>query len=225
MLAFAERLENLRRRIESACRRAGRDPADVKLVAVTKTLPDGSLDPLAAAGITDIGENRTLEALARRNKARASFVWHMVGHLQTNKVRKALEWTDVLHSVDRPALVEELEKQLARNGRRLPCYVQVNASGELSKGGYRPEVADGAVADIRNRAPHLDLLGLMTLAPEGGDARSCFRRLRELAERCGLRGLSMGMSQDFEVAIEEGATCVRIGSALFSVQDGGSAPV
>lgn len=225
MPPFAARLEDLRRRIDAACRRAGRDPGEVKLVAVTKSLPDESLDSLAGLGITDIGENRVLEALTRRNKTRAAFVWHMIGHLQTNKVKKALEWTDVLHSVDRPALVEELEKQSARGGRRLSCYVQVNASGELTKGGYRTEDAEEAVVEIRKIAPHLELLGLMTLAPEGGDARGCFRRLRELAGRCELRGLSMGMSQDFEVAIEEGATCVRVGSALFSVQGGGSASV
>ncbi len=197
----------------------------MKWVAVTKSLPEASLDPLAALGITDIGENRAVEARARRNKTHASFVWHMIGHLQTNKVKKMLDWADVLHSVDRPALVEELEKHLTVGNRRLPCYVQVNASGEPSKGGYRPEETESAVADIRSRTPHLDVLGLMTMAPEGGDSRGCFRRLRELAGRCGLKGLSMGMSQDFEWAVEEGATCVRVGSLLFSVQDEGSTPV
>jgi uncharacterized pyridoxal phosphate-containing UPF0001 family protein len=132
----------------------------------------------------------------------------MVGHLQTNKVKKALEWADVLHSVDRRSLITEL----ASHGARLPVYVQVNVSGEATKGGFRPEEAEAAVAEARRT---LEVTGLMTMAPEGVDPRPHFRRLRELSGRCGLAGLSMGMTQDFEAAIEEGATCVRLGTAVF----------
>jgi len=215
MTSLASRLQHVRERFEAACHRAGREPSEIQLVVVTKSAPLSMFPELAALGIRDVGENRVLEALSRRTQTSAPFVWHMVGHVQTNKARKLLEWTDVLHSVDRNELAAELEKHLARSNRRLPCYVQVNVSGEATKGGYREQEVDAAVGGLLQLAPHLELLGLMTMAPEGQDARPHFRRLRELAVRCGLLGLSMGMSQDFEVAIEEGATCIRIGSALF----------
>ncbi len=177
------------------------------LVVVTKYLPAEAIPSLAAEGITDIGENRAVEGLARVGGL-ARFRRHMIGQLQTNKVKKALRWADVLHSVDRPALVAEL----ARNNKRIPVFVQVNVSGEPTKAGYRPEEAEAAVAGARRS---LEVAGLMTMAPEGADARPHFRRLRGLADRCGLGGLSMGMTQDFEAAVEEGATAVRIGSAVF----------
>ena len=200
-------MEDVRRRIAEACTRAGRDPGAVTLVVVTKTVPAGAIPELAALGVKDIGENRPIEGLERVGKL-VRFRRHMIGHVQTNKLKKALEWTDVLHSVDRPKLVEEL----ARQPKRPPVYLQVNVSGEASKGGFRPEETEAAVS--RARGP-LDVLGLMTMAPAGEDARPHFRRLRELAARCGLRGLSMGMTQDFEAAVEEGSTCVRIGTAVF----------
>jgi len=133
---------------------------------------------------------------------------HMIGHLQTNKAARALQWADLVHSVDRPSLVREL----ARHQRKVPVFVQVNVSGEASKGGFTPEETGAAVADARRS---LDVVGLMTMAPEGADARPHFRRLRELAAQAGLPGLSMGMTQDFEVAVEEGATHVRVGTAIF----------
>lgn len=200
-------LEDVRRRIAEACARAGRDPGAVTLVAVTKTIPADALPSLSGVGIRDIGENRPVEGLERVGRL-PQFRRHMIGHVQTNKLKKVLAWADVLHSLDRPRLLEEL----ARSPRRLPVYVQVNVSGEASKGGFRPEEAEDAVAEARRS---LDVLGLMTMAPEGADARPFFRRLRDLADRCGLSGLSMGMSQDFETAVEEGATCVRVGTAVF----------
>jgi uncharacterized pyridoxal phosphate-containing UPF0001 family protein len=132
----------------------------------------------------------------------------MIGHLQTNKAKKALEWADVIHSVDRPSLLSEL----ARHPRKPPVFIQVNVSGEETKGGYGPAEAEAAV---REACRTHEVLGLMTMAPKGGDARACFRKLRELAQTCGVAGLSMGMTEDFEAAVEEGATCVRIGSAIF----------
>jgi hypothetical protein len=200
-------LSDVRSRIDAACRRAGRPPGGVTLVVVTKTLPAEALPLLPAQGIREIGENRAVEGLERVGALR-DCRRHMIGHLQTNKVKKALGWADVLHSLDRPALLEELGKAKPR----IPVFVQVNVSGEGSKGGYRPEEAPGAVAEARRV---LEVAGLMTMAPAGADARPHFRRLRELAEKCGLPGLSMGMSQDFEPAVEEGATVVRIGSAIF----------
>lgn len=200
-------LDDVRRRIDAACRRAGRKSEEITFVVVTKSIPGEQISKLAEAGVTDIGENRAAEAGERLAGARG-MRRHMIGHLQTNKTRKALAWADVLHSVDRPSLVEAL---IAANAA-IPCYVQVNVSGEATKGGFRPEDVAAAVAAARKG---LRVEGLMTMAPEGEDARPHFRRLRSLAEREGLGGLSMGMSQDFEAAVEEGATLVRIGSAVF----------
>jgi hypothetical protein len=200
-------LEDVRRRIREACARAGRDPAGVALIVVTKSAPPEAFPALASLGVGDIGENRPIEGLERVGGL-SGFRRHMIGHVQTNKVKKVLAWADVLHSVDRPALVDEL----ARHNKKLPAYVQINVSGEGTKGGFRPEEAEAAAAAARKA---VDLVGLMTMAPAGADARPVFRRLRELAARCGVAGLSMGMTQDFEAAVEEGATCVRIGSAIF----------
>lgn len=201
-------LEAVRARIAKACRRAGRDPAAVTLVVVTKTAPVELIPELSALGVTDVGEHRPVEGLRRVGSLR-QFRRHMIGHIQTNKLRKTLEWADVIHSLDRPALIEAM----ARTQPKRPVYVQVNVSGEPTKGGFRPEEVGDAVAAARGAG--LEVLGLMTMAPRGGDARSCFRRLRELGAREGLAGFSMGMSEDFEAAVEEGATCVRIGSAVF----------
>ena len=200
-------LQDVRGRIAAACARAKRDPASVTLIAVTKTVDRELIPRLADFGVTDIGENRPVEGLDRVG-ALAGFRRHMIGNLQTNKLGKALQWADVIHSVDRASLVREL----AKSNKRLPIFVQINVSGEASKGGYRPEEAEGAVAEARRSQ---EVLGLMTMAPEGADARPHFRRLRELAARIGLQNLSMGMSQDYEVAVEEGATHVRVGTAIF----------
>jgi PLP dependent protein len=200
-------LDGVRRRIDEACRRAGRSSGQITLVVVTKTIPGEQISRLAEAGVTDVGENRPVEAGARLAGLRG-LRRHMIGHLQTNKVRKALAWADVLHSVDRSGLVEAL----GAAGAAIPCYLQVNVSGEASKGGFAPAELGDALKAARTR---LKIEGLMTMAPEGVDARPHFRRLRDLAAAEGLPGLSMGMSQDFEAAVEEGATVVRIGSAIF----------
>ncbi len=200
-------LKSVRDRIAAACGRAGRDPSGVTLVVVTKSIPAELIPGLAEFGVTDVGENRAAEGLQRVGGL-SGIRRHMIGHLQTNKVGKALQWADVLHSVDRPSLAAELSK----HNKRIPVFVQVNVSGEASKGGFRPEETGAAVADARRS---LDVAGLMTMAPAGADARPHFRRLRELARELGLPGLSMGMTQDFEAAVEEGATLVRIGTAIF----------
>jgi pyridoxal phosphate enzyme (YggS family) len=200
-------LEGVRRRIAEACARARRDPASVTLIVVTKSAAAEILPRLAELGVTDIGENRPVEALGRVGTL-TGLRRHMIGHLQTNKVGKALAWADVIHSVDRDSVAAELRK----HAKRVPVFVQINVSGEASKGGYGPGDAEAAVARARQG---LEVVGLMTMAPEGADARPHFRALRELASRTSLRQLSMGMTQDFEIAIEEGATHVRVGTAVF----------
>ncbi|HXX92608.1 MAG TPA: YggS family pyridoxal phosphate-dependent enzyme [Planctomycetota bacterium] len=200
-------LAEVRERIQAACRRAGRDPGQVTLVVVTKSAPPEVIPALAELGVTEMGENRALEGLSRLGSLKG-VRRHMIGHLQTNKVRKVLEWADVIHSVDRPSLLAEL----GRHNTRPPVFVQVNISGEATKGGFPPGLAPQAV---REAARTHEVLGLMTMAPRGGDPRACFRSLRELSGRCGVGGLSMGMTEDFEAAVEEGATIVRIGSAIF----------
>lgn len=207
LLRLRSNLDGVRARIAAACGRAKRDPASVTLVVVTKTIPKELIPRLAEFGVTDVGENRPVEG-ADRVASVGGFRRHMIGHLQTNKAAKALQWADVIHSVDRPSLVRELSKQ----PRKVPVFVQLNVSGEASKGGYAPEEAEGAVAEARRT---LEVVGLMTMAPEGADARPHFRRLKELAARIGVPNLSMGMTQDFEVAVEEGATHVRVGTAIF----------
>jgi pyridoxal phosphate enzyme (YggS family) len=200
-------LDNVRRRIAEACGRVRRDPATVTLIVVTKSAPAEILPRLAEFGVTDIGENRPVEALERVGKL-TGYRRHMIGHLQTNKVAKALAWAEVIHSVDRDSLAAELRRQQ----KRVPVFVQINVSGETSKGGYGPAQAEEAVARARQG---LDVVGLMTMAPEGVDARPHFRALRDLAARVKLVQLSMGMTQDFEIAVEEGATHVRVGTAVF----------
>ncbi len=200
-------LDGVRSRIAAACDRAKRDPASVTLVVVTKSVPKELISRLADIGVADIGENRPVEGLERVG-ALAGFRRHLIGHLQTNKLGKALQWADVIHSVDRASLLREL----AKGNKKPPIFVQINVSGEASKGGFRPEEADAAVAEAGKT---LKVMGLMTMAPEGEDARPHFRKLRELAAQAGLPSLSMGMSQDYEVAVEEGATHVRVGTAIF----------
>lgn len=212
------RLEDVRRRIGEACRRSGRSPEDVRIIAVTKKVPLEKVQQAVSLGIKDLGENRIPEGAVRKPSLAPGLCWHMIGHVQTNKIRRLLEWCDVLHSLDRAPLAEELGRHLAPSGRRLPAYVQVNVSGEESKGGVRPGEVEGWIRDLRRDSPLLEIRGLMTMAPLGAPEsglRAMFRSLRELAGRCGLDRLSMGMSGDFEIAVEEGATDVRIGTALF----------
>jgi PLP dependent protein len=202
----------------------------VDLVAVTKSVGPAEIRELSRLGVSDFGENRT-EALSERRTtletAGVRGVWHMIGHLQSNKVRRALPHIDVLHSVDRFSLIDALRRELSESdGPGLPAFVQVNVSGEATKGGFdSTSVWDGLAA--ASAVPRLTVRGLMTMAPLSHDAeasRPVFRRLRELRDEARSRGylgvldLSMGMSQDFEIAVEEGATHVRVGTLLFQRQ-------
>lgn len=229
---FQERLEGIRRRMDGACARAGRDPASVRLLPVSKTFGPEAIRQAAEAGLDVFGENKVQEALAKIPLCPGRLHWHLIGHLQSNKIRPAVRLFETVHSADSIGLLERLDAACAEEGRRMDVLLQVNVSGESSKHGLRPEEARAA-AERANALPNLVLKGLMTIPPalpESEQIRPHFRRLREL--RDGLRDalgipleeLSMGMSHDFETAIEEGATWIRVGSALFGVRTRGEEP-
>jgi pyridoxal phosphate enzyme (YggS family) len=206
----------VRRRIAAAADRAGRRAEDVCLIAVAKTKPAALVQAAVAAGVRDIGENYVQEAIAKRAHVSAAGVrWHLIGHLQRNKAARAVESFDVIHTVDSAALGAALARHAAAAARRLRLLVEVNVGGEASKSGVAP-AALPALLDALGAAG-LAVDGLMTVPPpSSADAtRRYFRRLRELRDAAGLRELSMGMTDDFEIAIEEGATLVRVGRAIF----------
>lgn len=214
---IAANLANVRARIAAAARRAGRDPAAVTLIAVSKTFPAEAVIAASRAGATDMGENRVQEAADKRALVDAAGIrprWHLVGHLQTNKVRSALKVFDILHSIDSLRLAETISRAA---DRPIAMLIEVNVAGEQSKSGIAPEEVETVVPAIA-RLPHVVVRGLMTVAPpvaDPEDVRPVFRRLRELRDGLGLTELSMGMSNDVEVAVEEGATLVRVGRAIF----------
>ncbi len=214
-------LARIQERIAAAARRAGRDPARITLVAASKTVPPEGVVAAAAAGLRVFGENRIQEAQPKMAAlasltARAGLRWHFIGHLQTNKAKAATAF-DMIESVDSLHLAEALAQRLTAP---LPILLEVNMTGETSKAGLPPDAVVATVEAIR-ALPHLRVEGLMTMAPESADpetARPVFRALRELGDRVGLTTLSMGMTNDFEVAVEEGATLVRIGRAIFGAR-------
>ncbi|MDX1418753.1 MAG: YggS family pyridoxal phosphate-dependent enzyme [Rubricoccaceae bacterium] len=226
---IADRADAVRSRIAAACARAGRSPDAVTLVAVTKTFPLPVVEAAVAAGLRDFGENRVQELAAKAEAlpgehAGGGVRWHLIGHLQRNKAKEALRHADAFHALDSLRLAETLERRAAQAGRVLPCLVQVNVSGEGTKEGVDPEEAHALLGVVASFA-HLRIDGLMTMAaPAATEAeletvvRPQFRQLRRLAETApggALPVVSMGMSGDYEVAVEEGATHVRLGSALF----------
>jgi pyridoxal phosphate enzyme (YggS family) len=231
---IAANLARVRERIAAACRRAGRDSGQVELVCVTKYAELDEIEALIAAGAVHLGESRVQQLVERANSIASrnlSPVWHMIGHLQRNKVRQLLPHSRVLHSLDSIRLAEELEAQASKLDVTVEAYVEVNVAGEVSKSGIGVGEA-AALADAVGRMPHIRLRGLMTMAPLSEDperSRPHFASLRELlcryrkqgvvGEKC--EGLSMGMSQDYAIAVEEGATVVRVGSALFEPDAGG----
>jgi pyridoxal phosphate enzyme (YggS family) len=209
-------LERVRERIAAAAERAGRRAADVLLVGVSKTVDADRIREALAAGLPALGENRVQEAKAKVPVIGRAVPWHLVGHLQTNKVKDALELFDVIQSVDRLAVAEELQRRARAMGRSVDCLLEVNIGGEPQKGGFAPD-AVGEALDAIARLGALSVRGLMAIPPVGAvdDTRGWFRALAKLAEAHGLPERSMGMSADFEAAIEEGATIVRVGSAIF----------
>jgi pyridoxal phosphate enzyme (YggS family) len=241
-----KRLELVRQQVQKACQRCGRQPSAVTLVGVTKGVPPEIINEAIALGLTDLGENRVQEARAKqlvlgsRFKASGTCLeppasslqpvrWHLIGHLQRNKAKYAVELFDIIHSVDSRGLIEELDRHATRRAQAMETLIQVNVSGEATKSGCRPEETETLASAIR-QSTHLSLTGLMAIAPFSDNpesVRPVFQQLRrvrdELASALSLHpaalSLSMGMSQDFEVAIEEGADIVRIGTAIFGKRD------
>ncbi len=216
-----QRLDDVRQQLHAAARRAGRDPSTVTLIGVTKTVQPPLIQEAVDCGLTDVGESRVQEAEEKRQllgDGIAGVRWHLIGHLQRNKARRAVEFFDVIHSVDSMELVGDLERHAAAAGKLLPVLIQVNVSGEASKSGCGIDQA-GVLAEAVRASTHLQLTGLMTIPPFVDDpqaSRPYFRSLRTLRDALGSDlKLSMGMSHDFEVAIEEGADFVRIGTAIF----------
>jgi pyridoxal phosphate enzyme (YggS family) len=226
---IAGNIARLRERMAAACLRSGRRPEDVKLLAVAKTVSPELIRQAYEAGLRDFGENRVQEAEAKRPAlADLDATWHLVGHLQTNKAKPARELFQYIHSMDSLRLAERLDRVASPGGQRLPVLLEVNLGEELTKSGAR----EGELLQLAlgvSQLPTLELRGLMAMPPLFEDpdkTRPFFRRLREFAEMIeshrlpgvSMRELSMGMSHDFEVAIEEGATMIRIGTAIFGPQ-------
>jgi len=230
MIDIAANLASIRAEIAAACARCGRDPAAVRLVAVSKTHPAALVEAAWTAGQVEFGESYVQEFLAKTELVKAPVQWHFIGHLQSNKVKYLPGKVSLVHSVDRLSLAEEIDRQWGTAGRIADVLIEVNLGDETSKAG----VAEAAVESLLTRLaglPHLAVRGLMAIPPYLADpeeVRPYFRRLRELAVRLdalalpgvSMHELSMGMSHDFTVAIEEGATLVRVGTAIFGERGG-----
>jgi pyridoxal phosphate enzyme (YggS family) len=220
---LAENLDSIQMRIGAACERCDREPNSVTLLAVSKTHPPETIKGAADCGLIFFGENRIQEAKAKIPLCPGKLRWHFIGHLQSNKVRDAMELFEMIQSVDSLSLAQEISKRCEQAAKRMPVLLEVNVAGEANKFGYKPEKLLTELKEL-NSLPRLTIHGLMTVPPfavEPEKSRLHFRKLRELKLRCEqilnapLPHLSMGMSGDFEIAIEEGATIVRIGTALF----------
>jgi hypothetical protein len=224
-VSVSERLATVRAQVAEACRQAGRAPAEVTIVGVSKTMPAERVREAYQAGLRQIGENRIQEAVPKiQELALPDATWHLVGHLQTNKAKYAARHFAVVQSIDSPRVAEALSIEARKVGRELEVMLEVNYAGEASKFGFAPaETVDAALAAAR--LPALRVVGLMTVAPQAVDVetiRPVFRGMRELAERVRARlpetpawHLSMGMTDDYPIAVQEGATIVRIGRAIF----------
>ena len=218
--ARPSKLATMRAEIERACKDAGRDPAGVTLIAVSKTFGAEAIEAVIAAGQKAFGENRVQEAQSKWPALKAKhpgLELHMVGSLQSNKAREAVALFDAIHSLDRPSLAEALAKEIAKQGRRPRLFVEINAGAEPQKGGVLPQDADAFVARCKNDWG-LQVDGLMCIPPEAEAPAPHFALTAKIAARNGLKLLSMGMSADFAVAIAMGATHVRIGTAIFGAR-------
>ncbi|HEX5397888.1 MAG TPA: YggS family pyridoxal phosphate-dependent enzyme [Verrucomicrobiae bacterium] len=220
---IAENINSIQQRIRAACERAGRAPDSVALLAVSKTHPPETIREAAECGQLLFGENKVQEAKAKIPLCPGKCRWQFIGHLQSNKARDAVELFEMIQSVDSLALAQEINKRCELASKQMPILLEVNVAGEASKFGYQPQMLLAELAEL-NALPKIEIHGLMAIPPYATDAeksRPYFRRLCELKTDCEkilgapLPHLSMGMSDDFEVAIEEGATMVRIGTSLF----------
>lgn len=223
-LDLKERIQHVEARIEAACARSGRKRSDIQLIAVTKYVDLSVTEQVVDAGLSHIGENRWQDVKPKWEAIGDRAIWHFIGHLQTNKVKDVVGRFPYIHSLDRLSLAEEIEKKASALGQQVNCFLQLNVSGEETKYGMAPGELF-TLAEKISRMPHIQVVGLMTMAPlesEGEATRPVFKRLRELRDELNkrsilpneVRELSMGMSGDFEVAIEEGATWIRLGSIL-----------
>jgi pyridoxal phosphate enzyme (YggS family) len=213
----ADRLAAVRSVIEAACRKSRRDPAAVTVVAVSKTFGPDAIEPVIAAGQCVFGENRVQEAKAKwlsLKERHPGIELHLVGPLQSNKAKEAVALFDAIHSVDRPRLAEALAREIVRQGRKPTLFVEVNTGAEPQKSGVLPEETDGFVQACRERHG-LDIAGLMCIPPLNEPPAPHFALTAKIAHRNGLALLSMGMSADFSLAVEFGATHVRVGTAIF----------
>lgn len=222
-IEIAENLAAVQARLRAACAACGRDPASVRLLAVSKTYPPEDVTACAEAGQLLFGENRVQEAIAKMPLCPGRLRWHLIGHLQSNKAAHAVQSFDWIHSVDSPELLQRLDRLAAEAGRRPVVLLQVNVSGERSKSGMPPSQLSDALALVPSLRA-LEVAGLMTIPPAAPDpeaARPHFRELRRLRDEASaatglaLPELSMGMTHDFEVAVAEGSTIVRVGTAIF----------
>ncbi|BBU61159.1 YggS family pyridoxal phosphate enzyme [Methylosinus sp. C49] len=220
-MTVVDRLNAAKDAIAVRARDCGREPAEITLVCVTKTFPAEAAVPLLEAGHRVYGENKVQEARAKWGELRQRFSGvelHLIGPLQSNKTREAVETFDVIESVDRPKIAEALAEEMRRQGKRLRLLVQVNTGAEPQKAGVLPQEADAFIAECRQKHG-LEIAGLMCVPPVGEQASPHFALLAEIAARNGLKELSMGMSSDYELAIQLGATHVRIGSAIMGERD------
>jgi hypothetical protein len=217
-------LIKIREKIEQACAKSGRSPHEVTVVAVTKYIGAEQMEAVFEAGLEHIGENRIQDALPKWERFGGKGIWHFIGHLQTNKVKYVLGKFQYIHSLDRLSLAKEIEKRAAPLGLHVPCFVQVNVSGERTKYGLSPDELEPFIEQLQD-FPHIKAVGLMTMAPYEDDperTRPVFHQLKALQVKlqekkfphAPLTELSMGMSNDYPIAVEEGATYVRLGSCL-----------
>ena len=229
MSQIADNLLLVKERIEKAALRAARDPGEIKLVAVSKTVGVEEIREAISAGATILGESYVQEAKEKIEEIGHKVQWHMIGHLQTNKVNQAINLFDMIHSVDRIGLAKEIDKRAKQSDKRVSVLIQVNISKETTKSGIERDRATYLVSEIANLT-NIKVEGLMTMPPyfdDPEDARPYFKSLRELKgeiekkrfENISMKELSMGMSNDFEVAVEEGATIIRVGTAIFGEKE------
>ncbi len=224
---IAENLAQLRAKIEETCKRAGRNPVDVKLIAVSKYFGVDAIVEAKNCGLTDFGENRVQELTLKYEKLGNDVTWHMIGTLQKNKVKHAVNAAELIHSVDSLELVEEINARAEKLGKVQKILLEVKTSEEETKSGLETEIEILSLVKRCSELKNIELKGFMTMAPLTEDAniiRKSFRDLRNLKDQINNKGynlteLSMGMTSDFEIAIEEGATMIRIGSAIFGDRD------
>ena len=232
MDTIRENMRTIEMRIAEAAEAAGRDPKDVTLIAVTKTRSAEEINQAIEAGATDIGENKVQEILDKFDQIQGPVRWHMIGHLQTNKVKYIIDKVDLIHSVDSLHLAEEIDRRAKQHNKTMDILIQVNSAQEESKFGIGTEETEQLLSDILERCENIRIRGLMCIAPyaeEPEEVAVYFRQVKELYDRFGtvkherldLKWLSMGMSNDFEIAIREGSSLVRVGTAIFGPRDYG----